>query len=288
MRKILILLFTAFFVSIYGCSPKSNEPIVLIKTNHGNIKLRLYNETPAHRDNFLKLAREGYLDSTLFHRVIKDFMIQGGDPDSKGAEAGMHLGEGGPGYTLPAEFVYPAIFHKKGALAAAREGDRTNPEKRSSGSQFYIVQGKVFEDDKLTKIENQTREGKKRGIFNQLLTEYNDSLNVLQKIGDESKMMALQNKIMAEVNQKYGEEPEFSIPENIKEIYKTVGGTPHLDGSYTVFGEVIEDKCLMEKIGSMFGKRYGLEVIDLIAEEETDGRNRPLKDIVMEIKVIKE
>ena len=260
----------------------------MIKTTHGNIKIKLYNETPAHRDNFIKLAKEGYLDSTLFHRVIKDFMIQGGDPDSKYAEPGQSLGEGGPGYTLPAEFSYPQIFHKKGALAAARQGDRTNPEKRSSGSQFYIVQGKVFDDNDLTKIENQTREGKRRSVFNQLLMEYNDSLNMLQQKGDQSEIVALQNFIMSEVNRKYGEEPEFTIPDNIKEVYKTIGGTPHLDGNYTVFGEVIEDKNLFEKIGVLFGKRYGLEVIDLIAEEETDGRDRPLKDVVMQVEVIKE
>ena len=288
MNNIKQALAILLMVVFYACSPKSNEPIVLIKTNYGNIKLKLYNQTPAHRDNFIKLAKEGYLDSTLFHRVIKDFMIQGGDPDSKGAEPGQRLGEGGPDYTLPAEFDYPTLFHKKGALAAAREGDRTNPEKRSSGSQFYIVQGKVFEDDKLTKVENQTREAKRRAIFNELLMEYNDSLNELQKKGDESQIVALQNYIMAEVNRKYGEESEFVIPENIKEIYKTVGGTPHLDGNYTVFGEVIEEKNLMEKIGSLFGNRYGLEVIDLIAEEQTDARDRPLKDIVMQVKVIKE
>ena len=287
MKELFYLFIAVLFLGTSGCSAKSSEPIVLIKTTHGNIKLKLYNETPAHRDNFLKLAKEGYLDGTLFHRVIKEFMIQGGDPNSKDALPGKTLGEGGPDYTLPAEFVYPTLFHKKGALAAAREGDQVNPEKRSSGSQFYIVQGKVFDDKKLTKIENKTREVKRRSIFNQVLLEYNDSLNALQKIGDEGKLIALQNFMNTQVNKRYSEKPEFAIPDNIKETYKTIGGIPHLDGSYTVFGEVVEEKGLFEKIGALFGKRYGLEVIDLIAEEKVDGRNRPLKDVVMEVKVIK-
>ncbi|WP_198931754.1 peptidylprolyl isomerase [Labilibacter marinus] len=288
MRNVLFVFTTVLIFSVFGCSAKTNEAIVLIKTNHGNIKIKLYNETPAHRDNFIKLANEGFLDGTIFHRVIKDFMIQGGDPNSKDAEAGQSLGEGGPGYTLPAEFDYPKYYHKKGALSAARQGDRTNPEKRSSGSQFYIVQGEVFDDNKLTKIENQTREGKRRAVFNELIVEYNDSLNALQRLGDETQIVALQNFIMAEVNKKYGEQDEFTIPEDIKEVYRTAGGTPFLDGSYTVFGEVIEDKNLIEKIKSLFGAKYGFEVLDLIANEETDSRDRPLKDVVMEVKVIKD
>lgn len=288
MKKTILYLLAVLVMGVISCSSKPSEAIVRVKTTHGNIKIKLYNETPAHRDNFLKLAKEGYFDGTLFHRVIKDFMVQGGDPDSKGATPGTALGEGGPDYTLPPEFNYPLLSHKKGALAAARQGDGQNPEKRSSGSQFYIVHGEVYDDAKLAKIEKQIREGKRREIFNLLLLQYNDSLNMLQQLGKEDEMLALQQFVMGELSRKYGEEPEFSIPENIKEVYKTRGGTPHLDRNYTVFGEVIEDKNLFEKIGSLFGKRYGLEVIDLIAQEKTDGRNRPLNDVVMEIKVIKE
>lgn len=288
MKNTTLFIIAMLFLGVIGCSSKSSEPIVRIKTTHGTLKIKLYNETPAHRDNFLKLAKEGYFDGTLFHRVIKDFMIQGGDPNSKDAQPGVSLGDGGPDYTLPAEFNYPTLFHKKGALAAARQGDQQNPDKRSSGSQFYIVHGEVYDDAKLTKVENKIRDGKRREIFNRLLLQYNDSLNMLQQLGKEDEMMALQNFVMSEVMRIYGEEPEFSIPENIKEVYKTIGGTPHLDGSYTVFGEVIENKTLFEKIGSWFGKHYGLEVIDLIAQEKTDGRNRPLNDVVMEVKVIRE
>ncbi len=287
MKNTILYLLSMLFMSIISCSSKPSEPIVRIKTTHGTLKIKLYNETPAHRDNFLKLAKEGYFDGTLFHRVIKDFMIQGGDPNSKDAQPGVSLGDGGPDYTLPAEFNYPTLFHKKGALAAARQGDQQNPEKRSSGSQFYIVHGEVYDEAKLAKEENKIREGKRRDIFNHLLMQYNDSLNMLQQLGKEDEMMALQNFVMSEVMRIYGEEPEFSIPEKIKEVYKTIGGTPHLDRSYTVFGEVIEDKTLFEKIGSWFGKHYGLEVIDLIAQEKTDGRNRPLNDVVMEVKVVK-
>lgn len=287
MKKLTVLWLLIMMVAISSCSQKAKEPIVLIKTDFGNIKLKLYNETPAHRDNFLKLVEEGYFDNTLFHRVIKDFMIQGGDPDSKNAEAGKTLGEGDPGYTLPAEIVYPKYFHKKGALAAARQGDNVNPEKRSSGSQFYIVQGEILTDEKLAKIENQTREGKRRQIFNDLLVEYNDSLNLIQVQGDNEKLMQLQQKIMALVNEKYAQSPKFSIPDNVKEVYKTLGGTPHLDDNYTVFGEVIEDKTIVETVMSWFGKKYGLDVVDAIAFEKTDARNRPLRDISVEVKIIR-
>jgi cyclophilin family peptidyl-prolyl cis-trans isomerase len=288
MKNIVLILASLLCISLMSCSAKTSEPIVLIKTRLGDIKLRLYDETPVHRDNFIKLTKEGYLDGTLFHRVIKDFMIQGGDPDSKEANSGQMLGEGGPGYTLPAEFNFPTYFHKKGAIAAAREGDQVNPEKKSAGSQFYIVQGKVYDDQKLFKLENEIRERKRRAIFNNLLMQYNDSLNVLQQQGDEEKILQLQQYIMAMVNERYGEQAEFTYPDEVKDVYKTKGGTPFLDMNYTVFGEVVEEKTLFEKIGSLFGKKYGLEVIDAIALQETDSHNRPLKDVVMEVKLIKE
>ncbi len=193
---------------------------VIISTSLGSMTVILYNETPVHRDNFIKLAKEGYYDGTLFHRVIKDFMIQGGDPDSKNAAPNQPLGTGGPDYTLPAEF-HPGFFHKKGALAAARQGDQVNPERRSSGSQFYIVQGKKVTQAELNNIAS------RGGVF--------------------------------------------YTPEQIK-AYETIGGTPFLDQQYTVFGEVIE----------------GLEVIDAIANVQTAGGNRPVKDLKMTVKLISE
>lgn len=287
MKKLVSVLFLVLVISLFGCAESSKEPIVLIKTKFGNMKVRLYNDTPAHRDNFLKLVDEGLIDSTLFHRVIKDFMIQGGDTDSKNAKKGAALGNGGPGYTLPAEINYPKYYHKKGALSAARQGDRVNPEKRSSGSQFYIVQGKTIDDAEITKMENQGREGQRREIFNDLLNQYNDSLDVLQSQNKQQEFRQLQQFIMNEVNVVYEAQTPFEIPENIKETYKTVGGTPFLDQNYTVFGEVIETKNLFEKIQSLFGKRFGLEVLDVIAAQETDGRDRPLEDIRMRVKVLK-
>ena len=149
---------------------------VLIKTSEGDIKVRLYDETPQHRDNFLKLAKEGYFDGTLFHRVIKDFMIQGGDPDSKGAPKGKMLGTGGPDYTIPAEFVYPQLFHKRGALSAARLGDEVNPERESSGSQFYIVWGKTYKQNELKQMEKQMGMQMEQNIFNQLAKEHHDEI----------------------------------------------------------------------------------------------------------------
>ncbi|MCW3805091.1 peptidylprolyl isomerase [Plebeiibacterium marinum] len=287
-RKIALPLALALILVLGSCSPKTSGTVVKIKTGLGDIKIRLYDETPLHRDNFVKMAKEGYLDSTLFHRVINEFMIQGGDPDSKNAEAGVALGEGGPEYTIPAEFDFPQYYHKKGALAAARMGDQVNPEKRSSGSQFYIVQGKVFNDEDIVKVENRIREGRRKAVFNELIVQYEDSLNTLQEKGEQEKISQMQQRIMAKVNEVYGEQPEFSYPDDIKEVYKTIGGTPHLDTNYTVFGEVITEKSLLEKIRSLFGKKYGLEVVDAIAAQETDSRDRPLKDIRMEIKLIKE
>ena len=145
---------------------------VKINTTEGEIIVRLYDETPKHRDNFIKLAKEGYYDGTLFHRVIKDFMIQGGDPNSKDAPAGKMLGTGGPGYTVPAEFVYPQLFHKRGALSAARQGDEVNPNRESSGSQFYIVWGKVYKPQELKQMERQLAMQQEQMVFNKLVDSF--------------------------------------------------------------------------------------------------------------------
>lgn len=215
MKKILLIciLFCCSFA--YAAKPKYQY--IKISTSKGECIVRLYNETPLHRDNFLKLAKEGYYNGTIFHRVIKDFMIQGGDPDSKNATPEAMLGEGGPKYTIPAEFR-DSIFHKKGVLAAARDN---NPEKASSGSQFYLVQGKVFTDDQLNNVEKNR----------------------------------LQHK----------------IPDYQREVYKTIGGTPHLDRNYTAYGEVVK----------------GLEMIDSIANVATGTANRPKEDVKMTVTVLK-
>ncbi|HWW39167.1 peptidylprolyl isomerase [Pedobacter sp.] len=210
----------SIFLSLFILSAQAKKPkhqYIRVSTEMGECIIQLYNETPLHRDNFIKLTKAGFYNNTLFHRVIKDFMIQGGDPDSKKAEAGKLLGEGDVGYTIPAEFR-DSLFHKKGVLAAARDD---NPQKASSGCQFYIVQGKKFTDEQLDAIET--------------------------------------NRL------------HFKLPQWQREIYKTTGGTPHLDRNYTAFGEVVQ----------------GIEMVDLIAVSPTDSNNRPLKDIKMTVTLLK-
>jgi peptidyl-prolyl cis-trans isomerase B (cyclophilin B) len=216
--------FLIFTFAFFSCNPKLSNGLrkndlkkdVKIETSMGTMIVRLSDSTPLHRDNFLKLVKQHYYDSILFHRVINHFMIQAGDPDSKRAEAGKQLGEGGPSYTVPAEFR-STLFHKKGVIAAARTGDDVNPKKASSGSQFYIVQGKVFTEAGLDSVETYRLKGRK-------------------------------------------------LPAEHRAVYKTLGGTPHLDQGYTVFGELVS----------------GFEVLDSIAAVPTSGRqagDRPLKDV---------
>lgn len=249
---------------------EQTTPQVRISTNYGDIVVRLYDETPEHRDNFLKLAREGYYDSTLFHRVIKDFMIQGGDPESKGAPAGQQLGSGGPSYTLPAEFVYPKYFHKRGVLSAARQGDQVNPERRSSGSQFYIVWGKKYTESELKQMAKQLDGQRGQQIFNGLAAQHRDSIQAMYQSGDRKGLMELQNRLAAETDKILKETPGFSFtPEQI-EAYTTLGGTPHLDNQYTVFGEVVS----------------GLEVVEKIQSVATGRGDRPKEDVVMTVTVM--
>ena len=216
MKKIIIFLFVLFTLNVSASKPKNT--FVKISTSYGEVLIKLFNETPQHRDNFIKLAKEGTLNGTLFHRVIKNFMIQGGDPTSKTAKAGSLLGDGDLGYTVPAEFV-PNLYHRKGVLAAARDD---NPTKASSASQFYIVQGKKYTDAELDALENGRLAGRK-------------------------------------------------IPSDQREVYKTIGGTPFLDQSYTVYGEVVK----------------GIEMVDKIADLKTDKNNRPLEDVKMEVNLLK-
>lgn len=218
MKKLLFLCFLLMAGSAFAAKPK--HQYVKITTDKGICIVMLYNETPLHRDNFIKLVKEGYYNGTLFYRVIKNFMIQGGDPDSKQARPEQELGNGGPSYTVPAEFR-DSLFHKKGVLAAAREGDDVNPEKASAGSQFYLVQGRVFTDEQLDLLEQRRLKHK--------------------------------------------------IPDYQRAVYKSIGGTPHLDRNYTVFGEVVK----------------GIDMIDRIAAVETGKADRPKQDVVMNISLLK-
>ena len=222
-----------------------------------------FNDTPLHRDNFIKNVKEHRYDGLLFHRVIKQFMIQGGDINSKDAPLDAHLGDGDLDYTIPAEFVYPKYFHKKGALSAARQGDNVNPKKESSGCQFYIVTGKVFNDSTLLGMESQMNENKINVIFNNLAQKHMKEIYKMRKANDENGLYDLQEKLFAEAQELSAKEPEFHFtPEQI-EAYTTVGGTPHLDGEYTVFGEVVE----------------GMDVVDKIQKVKTDRSDRPEEDV---------
>lgn len=270
MKKIVLILLTISFCGLIACKTGTKkgedmdkETLVRIETTAGDIKVKLYNETPKHRDNFIKLVKDGMYEGTLFHRVIKDFMIQAGDPDSKNAPKGKMLGAGDVGYTIPAEFVYPKFFHKKGALSAARQGDNVNPKKESSGCQFYIVTGKVYNDSTLLSMESQMNENKINVIFNTLAQKHMKEIYKMRKANDENGLYDLQEKLFAEAQEMAAKQPEFHFtPEQI-EAYTTVGGTPHLDGEYTVFGEVVE----------------GMDVVDKIQQVKTDRSDRPEEDV---------
>ncbi len=273
MKHFIVFLFTfILFTSFYF---RIEDPIIIIKTEFGNIKIKLYHQTPKHRDNFIKLVKEHYYDSLLFHRVIKDFMIQGGDPDSKYAKPGERLGKGGPGYTIPAEIV-PELIHKRGALAAARESDQVNPQRASSGSQFYIVQGKVYREEELDMLEIRINQNLKYQILGKMmnLPEYawlKHKVDSSFKSGNPNALNDFLKKYDHLAEKELEKIGKFYFNSYQRNIYTTIGGSPHLDGAYTVFGEVIE----------------GMNVVDSIANQKTDMYNRPLKDIRMFIELEK-
>ena len=252
---IVCLLFCSLLLN--NCSAKGPANIIII-TEYGDIELQLYDKTPQHRDNFIKLVKEGYYDGVLFHRVINQFMIQGGDPDSKQAKPNARLGNGGPGYTVPAEFV-PEYIHKRGALAAARMGDNANPTKASSGSQFYIVHGKACTDAELDQLEKQTAFKSAQQMFLQYIKEEEDAM---QKAGQTVVPDSVQVRAGKRASAYMLENPYHMRAED-RQTYKSIGGSPHLDGEYTVFGEVVK----------------GMEVIEKIAGMEVDEASRPKIDV---------
>ncbi len=226
MKKTFLLAFIVI-ASVVARAQEPRQSVVEMETTMGTITLKLYDETPLHRDNFLALVNRGFYDGLLFHRVIKDFMIQGGDPASRDAQPGQELGEGDMNYRLPAEIVFPQLYHKRGVLAAAREGDAVNPERQSSACQFYIVVGQKFNDAMLDRVQQR----------------------IEQATGGQCK-----------------------LTEEQRETYKTIGGTPHLDGQYTVFGEVIE----------------GMDVVEKIQLVSTDANDRPVEDVRIIKAIVKE
>ena len=244
----------------------ATETCVLMHTSHGDIKLKLYDKTPKHRDNFLELVRKGQYNGLLFHRVIQDFMIQGGDVTSKDAPLSKYLGAGDLGYTIPAEFNYPEYFHKKGALCAARTGDEVNPLRASSASQFYIVTGKVYSESELKQMEKQLENRLKQDIFNRLQTENKPKIMELYRSGQRDELAILRDTLIAKTEMEADKrKTEAQIPAAVREAYKTVGGVPFLDNQYTVYGEVIE----------------GLETVEAIQQAKTNKQDRPIENIVI-------
>lgn len=244
---------------------------VIIHTDMGDIVVVLYDETPKHKENFLKLAGEGFYTDLLFHRVIEGFMIQGGDPDSKNAKPGVQLGSGAVDYLIDAEFN-PNLFHKKGALAAARRSDNLN----SSGCQFYLVQGKTYTDTQLDQMNAGREEARMQQVFDDFInapenSNYLQRLIAAQQNNDRNTYTRIIQEIEPKLMQIHKNDDSWKMTPEQREVYKTVGGAPFLDMQYTVFGEVIE----------------GLDVIDKIAEVETDRNDRPTKDVKMWMEVVK-
>ncbi len=271
MKRTITLAFVTLLL-ITGCAQDNKKDyVVTIKTSYGDMVAILYDETPKHKANFIKLAKEHYFDSLLFHRVMQGFMIQGGDPNSKKAKPGEGLGSGGPGYTVDAEFL-PQYYHEKGALSAARQPDQVNPQKASSGSQFYIVQGTVISQTEVQTLkydQMQLMTGLRKMFENPANKPLLDSLNQLYYSGD---MPAYQTRLLAlapRVEKATGLTIIKDLSEEKIKSYTTIGGAPHLDGQYTVFGKVIK----------------GIEVIDKIAAVSVDPANRPFEDVRMTVTV---
>lgn len=241
---------------------KGNETLVRLETTMGDITVKLYDETPKHKENFIKLVKEGAYDSTLFHRVIKNFMIQAGDPLSKNATDTTTLGSGDVGYTIPAEFN-PKFFHKKGALAAARQGDEVNPEKESSGCQFYIVTGRKFSEAQMINMENHMNEARLEEVFNNLARKHMKEIYKMRKAGDTEGLLELQDSLEAQARTIVEKEPALKYSKEQKQAYTTVGGAPHLDGAYTVFGEVTDGMDVVEKIEQVGTNRADRPKIDI-------------------------
>ncbi|MHC1707162.1 MAG: peptidylprolyl isomerase [Bacteroidales bacterium] len=268
MKRFIFLLPLIFFLS---CNSQPKEKIVVITTQYGDITIKLYEKTPQHTANFLKLTAESYFDSTLFHRVIQNFVIQGGDPDSKVAQPGQALGEGGPSYTIPFEYV-PEYIHKRGAVGMGRESDDVNPSFASSGSQFYICQGKKFDDKGLEAVVKKVeRRNKKYILLRMLMQPGNEKLLAdyrhFEEIKDTTGTRKIEERFQTQVEDEFRKIKPWTLTETQKEVYKTIGGIPHLDGFYTVFGEVIS----------------GMEVVDKIASLKTDSLDRPLEDVPMKV-----
>lgn len=261
--KCLILVLFSVLISVTGFGNKKYK-LVEIETNMGTIKVKLYEDTPNHSENFLKLAKEKHYDSLLFHRVIKDFMIQGGSSDSKKAAKGQRVGASEPEYTLEAE-ISPEHHHFKGALAAARQGDHVNPEKRSSGEQFYMVHGRTYTDAELDQIEKKKLATAMNKVGDELYKEVKAEHQRYLRTGQRQKADSIIRDINTKIKKQFDGENPYAFTSEVRGLYKSVGGAPFLDGDYTVFGEVVE----------------GMDIIDKIAAVKTDRNDRPEEDVVI-------
>lgn len=267
LRKLTGLIGLCCF--FFYLNVQSQETIVLISTNQGNMKVRLYNDMPLHRDFFLSQIRKGYFDGTLFSRVIPGFVIQGGSEDSKGAPPGTLVGHGRSSMLLPPEFRIHH-FPKKGALGMPRQPDPINPEKKSDASQFFIVQGRIYSEKELKAMEYQKNRTAKKKAMARFYTPYEHIFDSLKRTDprEYNRRVVILNEKIDSVIRAYPGHLLF-LPEE-KAAYTKTGGSPHLRNDYTIFGEVIE----------------GLDVIDRIASLEADRHNRPLEDVVMKIKIL--
>lgn len=265
IRKILI--FTIISLSTISCGRvKDNSRYIKVVTDKGEIVIRLYDQTPKHRDNIIKLASEKFYDGQIFHRIINNFVVQGGDPTTKKAQPDTLYGNADSGYLIDAEIV-DTLIHKRGAVGMAREGDDINPEKKSSGSQFYIVKGKVFTNQQLDELEIKRNSQNKSKLYKKLISEK------LEKFKNQSKVdtVSISLDVSMKIDSIWEKYPKFKFTEKQRKVYTTIGGIPHLDGNYTVFGEVTQ----------------GMAIVDELSAVQTDKNDRPFKDIKFSISVLK-
>ena len=279
MKKIFVIMLTVAFVCLLAaCKSRTKydpnkDTLVRVETTAGDFVLKLYKDTPKHRDNFIKIMDDGIIEGTLFHRVVKDFMIQGGDPESKDAPHGKELGTGGPRYRVPAEILFPKYYNKKGALAAARESDDVNPMKESSSCQFFIVTGKVYSLDSLMTYQNMRNMYYENRAFEGLAQKHLKTIMQMKKEGNQRGLFELQQKLQGQAKIMAAKEGAFKFSAEQIKAYTTIGGAPFLDGDYTVFGEVVS----------------GMDVIEKIQNMPTDRNDRPLNDVkILKIKVLNE
>jgi peptidylprolyl isomerase/peptidyl-prolyl cis-trans isomerase B (cyclophilin B) len=265
-----ILIITLFFMTNQKAASQK-EIYASIDTNYGKIKVKLYNDTPLHRDNFVKAVKDGVYDGLLFHRVIKDFMIQGGDPSTMKDSLKAKEINAKYDYRINPEFVYPNHYHRKGVLAAAREGDEVNPAKASSSTQFYIVTGKIFNGPALDLIEKQKSERLFQGILSRLQVQNKEKIKELYRSRNRVELSAFRDSLVQQAEKEASLlKDKTLLTAEQRDAYRTVGGTPHLDGEYTVFGEVVE----------------GMDVLDRIQKVATDAFDKPKSEVRFKIEIL--